>query len=97
MPLSKPHAQTTVTVGPSFFTDLSLQDGHRSTTAIVTSAAYKLYIFLASEVVLLTAEPLPTGPGCLCKIAHSATRRDVASVFLFLLGTRGTQPIVCRM
>jgi hypothetical protein len=60
------------------------------------SASFMTVSCLGAPIgVLLIAEPLPTETGCLCKNAHSATRRDVASVFRFFLGTRGAQPIVC--
>jgi hypothetical protein len=46
-------------------------------------------------VASLATKHLPTGRGCLCKNAHSATRRYSRNGLSFLLGTRGTQPIVC--
>jgi hypothetical protein len=39
-------------------------------------------------VASLTTKHLPTWRGCLCKNAHSATRRDCRSGLSFLLGTR---------
>jgi hypothetical protein len=45
-------------------------------------------------VASLATKHLPTGRGCLCKNAHSATRRDCRSGLSFCY-ERGTQPIVC--